>query len=47
MLSNLGIALVYSVLGHLARGQGHLPLALASSIALPLLAATIARRWLR
>jgi uncharacterized membrane protein YdjX (TVP38/TMEM64 family) len=47
MLSNLGIALVYSVLGHLARSQGELPLALAGSIALPLLAATIARRFLR
>jgi uncharacterized membrane protein YdjX (TVP38/TMEM64 family) len=45
MLSNLGIAAVYSVLGHLARSQGELPLALAASIALPLLAATMAR-WL-
>jgi uncharacterized membrane protein YdjX (TVP38/TMEM64 family) len=45
MLSNLGIAAVYSVLGHFARSQGELPLALAASIALPLLAATMAR-WL-
>ncbi len=45
MLSNLGIAAVYSVLGHFARSQGELPLALAASIALPVLAATMAR-WL-
>ncbi len=45
MLSNLGIALVYSVLGHFARRQSELPLALAASIALPVLAATMAR-WL-
>ncbi len=47
MLSNLGIAAIYSVLGHLAKAQGELPLALAASIALPLAAATIARRWMR
>jgi uncharacterized membrane protein YdjX (TVP38/TMEM64 family) len=45
ILSNLGIAAVYSVLGHFARSQGELPLALAASIALPVLAATMAR-WL-
>lgn len=45
MLSNLGIALAYALLGHFARSQGALGLALAASIALPLLAATIAR-WL-
>jgi hypothetical protein len=45
LLSNLGIALAYAVLGHLARGQGHLPLALAASIALPLVA-TATARWL-
>ena len=45
ILSNLGIAAVYSVLGHYARSQGELPLALAASIALPVLAATMAR-WL-
>jgi uncharacterized membrane protein YdjX (TVP38/TMEM64 family) len=44
-LSNLGIAVVYSVLGHLARGGAQMPLAIAASIALPLLATTIAR-WL-
>ena len=42
-LSNLGIALVYSVLGRWAQSQGELPLAFAASIALPLAAATIAR----
>ncbi|MBI3838694.1 MAG: hypothetical protein HY288_12270 [Planctomycetia bacterium] len=47
MLSNLGIAAVYSVLGQLAQAQGELPLALGASIALPLAAATIARRWMR
>lgn len=45
LLSNLGIAAVYSALGHLARTQGELPLALAASIAVPLLASTIVR-WL-
>lgn len=45
MLSNLGIALAYALLGHFARSQGALALALVASIALPLLAATIAR-WL-
>jgi hypothetical protein len=45
MLSNLGIALVYALLGHFARSQGALALALAASIALPLLAATMTR-WL-
>jgi uncharacterized membrane protein YdjX (TVP38/TMEM64 family) len=47
MLSNLGIALVYSILGRLANSQGHLLLALLASIALPLLATTMTRRWLR
>jgi uncharacterized membrane protein YdjX (TVP38/TMEM64 family) len=47
MLSNLGIAMVYSVLGQLAKAQGELPLALGASVALPLAAATIARRWMR
>jgi uncharacterized membrane protein YdjX (TVP38/TMEM64 family) len=46
MLSNLGIAAVYSVLGHLARGRGQLPLAVAASIAIPLLATFVARRLL-
>lgn len=47
MLSNLGIALVYSTLGRLAYAEGHLLLALGASIALPILATTIARRLLR
>ncbi len=45
VLSNLGIAAVYSALGHYARGGGQMPLAIAGSIALPLLATTMAR-WL-
>lgn len=44
-LSNLGIALVYAVLGHFARSQGQFAWALAASIALPVLATTMAR-WL-
>ena len=47
MLSNLGIAAVYAVLGQLAKTQGELPLALAASIALPIAATTLARRFLR
>jgi uncharacterized membrane protein YdjX (TVP38/TMEM64 family) len=47
ILSNLGIAIVYSGLGHLARSHGELPLALVASIALPLVAATFARWYLR
>jgi hypothetical protein len=47
VLSNLGIAAVYSALGQTALRYGELPLALAASIALPLLAATIARRFMR
>ncbi|MEX2112388.1 MAG: VTT domain-containing protein [Pirellulales bacterium] len=45
MLSNLGIALVYAVLGRMAQSRGVLPLALGASIALPVLATTMAR-WL-
>ncbi len=45
VLANLGIAAVYSLLGHYAHTQGELPLALAASVALPVLAATMAR-WL-
>jgi uncharacterized membrane protein YdjX (TVP38/TMEM64 family) len=45
LLSNLGIAIMYSILGQIARTQGELPLALAASIALPVLATTMAR-WL-
>lgn len=47
MLSNLGIAIVYSMLGLVAKEQDQLPLALAASIALPVLAAALARRYLR
>ncbi len=43
MLSNLGIALVYAVLGNIARTQGELPLAIAASIVIPVLAATLTR----
>jgi membrane protein DedA with SNARE-associated domain len=46
MLSNLGIAAVYSVLGSWAHSNDQLPLAMAASIALPLLAATAARTLL-
>lgn len=45
-VSNLGIAVVYSALGHLATSYGELPLALIASIALPLAAAFLARRLL-
>lgn len=40
-LSNLGIAFSYSILGD----RVQLPIALAASIALPLLATVVARRW--
>jgi uncharacterized membrane protein YdjX (TVP38/TMEM64 family) len=42
-LSNAGIAFVYSALGQVAHSQGQLPLALGASIALPVLAASVAR----
>jgi ABC-type proline/glycine betaine transport system permease subunit len=45
MLSNLGIAAVYSALGQFAQSQGELAMAIVASIALPLAAATMAR-WL-
>jgi uncharacterized membrane protein YdjX (TVP38/TMEM64 family) len=45
LLSNLGIALVYAVLGQIAQSYGELPLALGASIALPVAATTVAR-WL-
>lgn len=44
MLSNLGLALVYSAFGRWAQSEGQLPLALAASVALPLVAATIVRK---
>jgi uncharacterized membrane protein YdjX (TVP38/TMEM64 family) len=46
MLANLGLAAAYAALGHYAREEGNLAVALAASIALPLLATTIARYWL-
>jgi len=45
-LSNLGLAIVYATFGYLAREQGMVALALVASIALPLVAATIARTLL-
>ena len=45
-LSNGAIALVYSSLGWLSFRQGHLAIAVAASVALPLLATLIARRLL-
>jgi hypothetical protein len=45
VLSNLGIAAAYALLGHLAHRQGELPWALAASIAVPVVATMIAR-WL-
>ena len=47
LLSNLGIALAYSVFGDVAYEHQWLPLALAVSIALPILLATMVGRWLR
>jgi uncharacterized membrane protein YdjX (TVP38/TMEM64 family) len=46
LLSNLGLALAYSVFGDLAAQHEWLPLALAISLALPLLLAAAARRRL-
>jgi len=46
MLSNLGLAAAYAALGYFAGQEGNLAVALAASIALPLLATTIARYWL-
>jgi uncharacterized membrane protein YdjX (TVP38/TMEM64 family) len=47
-LSNLGLAATYAALGSLARQQDELPLALAASMALPLVATAFVRwRWTR
>jgi uncharacterized membrane protein YdjX (TVP38/TMEM64 family) len=46
MLANLGLAMAYAALGHYAREEGRLVLALAASIALPLLATAFAQYWL-
>ncbi len=45
-LSNLGIAAAYALLGAWSRLEGTVLVALAASIAVPVLAVTIARRWL-
>ncbi len=44
VLANLGLALAYAVLGAYAVAFGQLPLALAASIALPLIATLVVRR---
>jgi len=46
VLSNLGIALAYAGFGEFAEQNGWLPLALGVSVALPLLLAIVARRWI-
>ncbi|MBI2824531.1 MAG: VTT domain-containing protein [Planctomycetia bacterium] len=46
MLANLGLAVAYAALGHYARQEGSLAVALAASIAIPVLATMVARRWL-
>ena len=46
LLANLGLAVAYAALGHFAHQEGNLTVALAASIALPLLATMIARHWL-
>jgi uncharacterized membrane protein YdjX (TVP38/TMEM64 family) len=46
LLSNLGIAVAYSAFGRVAQQYGWLPLALCVAIALPMLFAAIAERWL-
>jgi uncharacterized membrane protein YdjX (TVP38/TMEM64 family) len=46
ILSNLGIAFAYAKFGQFAEQNGWLPLALGVSIALPLLLAAVARRWI-
>jgi uncharacterized membrane protein YdjX (TVP38/TMEM64 family) len=46
LLSNLGIALAYSAFGRMAQQHGWLPLALGVAIALPVLFAALAERWL-
>jgi uncharacterized membrane protein YdjX (TVP38/TMEM64 family) len=44
-LSNLGIALAYSAFGNYAEEHQWLPLALGVAIAIPILFAAVARRW--
>jgi len=45
-LANLGLATAYAALGYWAHEQGALPVALAASIIVPVLATFAARRWL-
>jgi uncharacterized membrane protein YdjX (TVP38/TMEM64 family) len=45
LLSNLGIALAYSAFGNYAEEHQWLPLALGVAIAVPILFAAAARRW--
>ncbi|MBW3598090.1 MAG: VTT domain-containing protein [Planctomycetes bacterium] len=46
LLANLGVSLAYSAFGQLAEQHGWLPLALGAAIALPVLFAALAERWL-
>jgi len=46
LLSNLGVALAYATFGDYAQQHQWLPLALAVSIAVPVLVAAAAQRWL-
>jgi len=46
LLANLGLAAAYAALGYWAHEQGNLPVALAASVVLPVLATVVARRWL-
>ncbi len=46
LLANLGLAVAYAALGHFARAEGSLAVALVGSIALPVLATLVARHWL-
>ncbi len=45
VLSNLGVAIAYSIFGDFAERHQWLPLALGISVALPLLVAAAAKRW--
>lgn len=46
LLSNLGIALAYSVFGDIAKQHQWLPLALGAAVGMPVLLAVAMRRWL-
>lgn len=45
-LANFGLAVAYAALGYWAHEQGNLPVALAGSVVVPILATFAARRWL-